>query len=71
MTDSPTSAFDLDAYLARIGHAGPREPGLPLLQALHLRHAWPSPSRTWIPVEPNKGMKSFIGARESGCYRKA
>jgi hypothetical protein len=22
-------------------------------------------------VEPNKGMKSFIGAKESGCCRKA
>lgn len=31
-------AFDLDAYLARIGYAGPREPNLELLRALHALH---------------------------------
>jgi N-hydroxyarylamine O-acetyltransferase len=28
-------AFDLDAYCARVGHDGPREPTLAVLQALH------------------------------------
>jgi N-hydroxyarylamine O-acetyltransferase len=27
--------FDLDAYCARVGYQGPREPSLPVLQALH------------------------------------
>jgi N-hydroxyarylamine O-acetyltransferase len=31
--------LDLDAYLARIGYAGEREPTLAVLEALHLRHA--------------------------------
>lgn len=30
--------IDLDAYFARIGYAGPREPTLDVLQALHLLH---------------------------------
>jgi N-hydroxyarylamine O-acetyltransferase len=30
--------FDLDAYLARIGHAGPRAPTLATLQAIHALH---------------------------------
>jgi N-hydroxyarylamine O-acetyltransferase len=29
---------DLDAYFARIGYAGPREPALPVLRALHALH---------------------------------
>jgi N-hydroxyarylamine O-acetyltransferase len=32
-------AFDLDAYLRRIGHDGPREPTLGVLEAVHLAHA--------------------------------
>ena len=31
-------AFDLDAYFARIGYAGPRAPTLPVLAALHRLH---------------------------------
>lgn len=30
--------FDLDAYLARIGYRGPREPTAPVLAALHVAH---------------------------------
>ena len=33
-----TDAIDLDAYFARIGYDGPREPTLPVLQALHRLH---------------------------------
>ena len=32
------TAFDLPAYLARIGHDGPAEPTLQTLKALHLKH---------------------------------
>lgn len=43
MSDDP--AFDLDAYLARIGYSGPRQPSLAALDALHLAHA------TKVPFE--------------------
>ena len=33
-----TDMFDLDAYLRRIGYAGPREPTLSVLRELHMRH---------------------------------
>jgi N-hydroxyarylamine O-acetyltransferase len=37
--DDPEVTFDLDAYLARIGYDGPREPTRETLDALHLAHA--------------------------------
>ena len=45
MSPKPTAALDLDAYLARVGYAGPRVPTVPVLHALHRAHA------THIPVE--------------------
>jgi N-hydroxyarylamine O-acetyltransferase len=39
------AAIDLEAYLARVGHAGPREPSLPTLTALHQAHV------TAVPFE--------------------
>jgi N-hydroxyarylamine O-acetyltransferase len=39
------STLDLDAYFARVGHAGGLSPTLPVLEALHLAHA------THIPFE--------------------
>ena len=39
------AAFDLEAYLRRIGHHGPIEPSVAVLRALHLAHA------THIPFE--------------------
>lgn len=39
------SALDLDAYLKRVGYAGPREANRAVLEALHLAHA------TRIPFE--------------------
>jgi len=35
---SSTHSFDLDAYLARIGYRGPREPSTQTLAALHIAH---------------------------------
>lgn len=35
---SVTDSIDLDAYFARIGYGGPREPTLEVLRALHLKH---------------------------------
>ena len=40
-----TETIDLDAYFERIGYAGPREPTLDVLEAIHLAHA------THIPFE--------------------
>lgn len=34
----PSSAVDLDAYFARIGYVGPREPTLDVLRSLHALH---------------------------------
>lgn len=44
MTEPP-APFDLDAYLARLGYDGPREPTAAALDALHLAHA------THVPFE--------------------
>jgi len=41
----PSVPFDLAAYLQRVDYAGPVEPTLPVLKALHLAHA------THIPFE--------------------
>jgi len=38
MTAFDTAALDLDAYLSRIGHAGPVAADLPTLQSIALRH---------------------------------
>lgn len=47
-----TDAVDIDAYCARIGYTGPREPTLETLQALHARH----------PVAiPFENLDSFTG----------
>jgi N-hydroxyarylamine O-acetyltransferase len=45
MTTPEVAAADLDAYCARIGYAGPREPTLATLHAVTRHHA------TWIPFE--------------------
>ena len=44
MRDKP-DGLDLDAYLRRVGYAGPREPTAAVLEKLHLAHA------THIPFE--------------------
>ncbi len=42
--------FDLDAYLARIGYAGPREPTLAVLSALHALHPAAMPFENLDPL---------------------
>ena len=44
------TAFDLDAYFARIGYSGPREPTLDVLHELHLRHATSIPFENLSPL---------------------
>jgi N-hydroxyarylamine O-acetyltransferase len=41
---------DLDRYCARVGYAGPREPSLDVLRALHLRHAEAIPFENLNPL---------------------
>lgn len=46
----PGAAFDLDAYLARIGYAGERAPTLEVLRAVQLRHAETIPFENLSPL---------------------
>ena len=45
-----TAAIDLDAYLDRIGYAGPRTPTLETLRAIHLLHVQTIPFENLNPV---------------------
>ena len=42
--------MDLDRYFARVGYAGPREPSLSVLRALHQRHAESIPFENLNPL---------------------
>jgi N-hydroxyarylamine O-acetyltransferase len=42
--------MDLEAYLARIGHAGSRAPTRETLAAIVYRHTLSIPSRMWMPT---------------------
>jgi N-hydroxyarylamine O-acetyltransferase len=44
------SAFDLDAYFARVGYAGPRRASLDVLRELHLRHTLAIPFENLNPL---------------------
>jgi N-hydroxyarylamine O-acetyltransferase len=46
---SDPNAFDIDAYLARIGYSGARLPRLDVLRALHLHHAQAIPFENLNP----------------------
>ncbi|MDR3513828.1 MAG: arylamine N-acetyltransferase [Caulobacteraceae bacterium] len=45
-----SDVFDLDAYLARVGYAGPREPTLATLAALHALHPAAIPFENLDPL---------------------
>ncbi|MEO5757593.1 MAG: arylamine N-acetyltransferase [Mesorhizobium sp.] len=66
--------FDLDAYLARIGHAGPRDASLDTLKALHLLHPQAIPFENidpflGHPVRLDIGaLQDKIVARDRGGY---
>ncbi len=76
MADAP--AFDLDAYLARIGYDGPREPTLATLRALHVLHPDAIPYENLTPLMGDPvplGLdalqaKLIAGGRGGYCYEQ-
>jgi len=74
MSDAPS--FDLDAYLARIGYAGPRDTSLDTLKALHFAHPQAIPFEN---IDPFLGRpvrldiaalqdKIVLGGRGGYCF---
>ncbi|MEO6376462.1 MAG: arylamine N-acetyltransferase [Caulobacteraceae bacterium] len=71
-----TDAFDLDAYLARIGYHGPRTPTLETLRAIHLAHPAAIPFENLDPlmgrpvrIDPAAlAAKLVQGGRGGYCY---
>ncbi|HTL69076.1 MAG TPA: arylamine N-acetyltransferase [Lacunisphaera sp.] len=71
-------APDLDAYCARIGYAGPREPTLALLHALTLHHATSIPFENLdvllgrpIRLEPAALFRKLVVDRRGGyCFEQ-
>jgi len=67
---------DIDAYCARIGFAGPREPTLDTLRALHLAHSVAIPFENLdarlgraVPVELAAIERKLVGERRGGwCF---
>jgi N-hydroxyarylamine O-acetyltransferase len=70
--------FDLDAYLARVGYDGPREPTLDVLRALHRLHPGAIPFENLDPllgrpVSLDLGalQAKLVGARRGGyCFEQ-
>jgi N-hydroxyarylamine O-acetyltransferase len=75
MTDT-APAFDLDAYLARIGYSGPRAPTLRVLRALHALHPATIPFENLsalmgqpVPLDlATLQAKLVAGGRGGYCY---
>lgn len=78
MTDPINSAFDLAAYLARIGHPGPVAADLDSLRALHVAHVGAIPFENLdihrglpIRLEPDAIMAKLVGSRRGGyCFEQ-
>jgi len=70
--------FDLDAYLARVGHAGDRAPTLDTLRALHLAHAQSVPFenldpllRRPVPLDAEALQAKLVrGGRGGWCFEQ-
>jgi len=68
--------IDLDAYLARIGYAGPREPTLAVLQGVHRAHFYSVPFenldvvlRRPILIDPASLERKIVAGRRGGyCF---
>ncbi|MBO9710221.1 MAG: arylamine N-acetyltransferase [Caulobacter sp.] len=71
-------SVDLDAYFARIGYDGPREPTLEVLRAIHVRHPDAIPFENLdvllgrgISIDPAAIDAKLIGAGRGGyCYEQ-
>jgi N-hydroxyarylamine O-acetyltransferase len=71
-------AFDLDAYLVRIGFEGPREPTLGVLRALHRLHPDAIPFDNLdpllgrpVPLDLGALQAKLVGARRGGyCFEQ-
>jgi len=78
MFDAPAAAVDLDAYFARIGYDGPREPTLAVLRAITLKHPDAIPFENLdvllgrgISIVPADVDAKLIGAGRGGyCYEQ-
>lgn len=72
------SAFDIDAYLRRIGYTGARAPGLETLRAVHLRHTEAIPFENLDPLlgtpvrldAESLQLKMVRGGRGGYCYEQ-
>lgn len=70
--------FDLDAYLARVGHAGDRSPTLETLRAVHLAHAQSVPFenldpllRRPVPLDAEALQAKLVrGGRGGWCFEQ-
>lgn len=75
---SPAIVIDLDAYLQRIGYAGPRTPSLTTLRALHLAHAQAIPFENLdpllgrpTPLDPPSLMRKLVHGKRGGyCFEQ-
>jgi N-hydroxyarylamine O-acetyltransferase len=73
-----SEAFNLDAYFARIGYAGPRTPTLPTLQAIHALHPAAIPFenldpllRRPVPLDLSSLQAKLVGERRGGyCFEQ-
>ena len=79
LADEPApDAFDLDAYLARIGHDGGRAPSLETLRAIHRRHAESIAFENLDPLlgrTPSLDVESLqaklvLGGRGGWCFEQ-
>ena len=74
--DARPGAFDLQAYFRRIGYAGPAEPTLDVLRALHEAHPQAIPFENLDPfmgkivdLDPDRVQAKLVGSRRGGyCY---
>ncbi|WP_165772089.1 arylamine N-acetyltransferase family protein [Niveispirillum lacus] len=78
MNQPPVPAFDLSAYLARIGYTGPVQATLACLRALHIAHAGAIPFENLdiqrglpIRLEPEAIMAKLVGSQRGGyCFEQ-
>jgi N-hydroxyarylamine O-acetyltransferase len=61
-------SFDLDAYLGRVGYAGPREPTRSVLEGLHLAHATSVPFEN-IDVRLGRAIRLDLEALQAKLVR--